>query len=150
MPDLNYAGQVAPFWQAASVEEFCDRSVDLIFEKEENGAKAEARVLLLPDTVRYSKLDISLSPSGLADASASSSQQEADMYDNANAEVPSPEDSDINASQSINNFPTHPVRRALDQRHQELSCMDVINLDPARLTLIIQVNFNCCHQAARN
>jgi hypothetical protein len=72
------------------------------------------------------------------------------MYDNANAEVPSPEDSDINASQSINNLPTHPTRRALDQRHQELSCMDVINLDPARLTLFIRVKFNCCHQASRN
>jgi hypothetical protein len=72
------------------------------------------------------------------------------MYDNANDEVPSPEDSDINASQSINNLPTHPIRRALDQRHQELSCMDVINLDPTRLTLFIRVNFNCCHQAARN
>jgi hypothetical protein len=33
MPDLNYAGQVAPFWQAAPVEEFYDRSFDLIFEK---------------------------------------------------------------------------------------------------------------------
>jgi hypothetical protein len=114
MPDLKYAGQVAPFWQAAPVEEFCDRSVDLIFEKEENGAKIEARVLFLPDTVRYSKLDISLSPSGLADASISLSQQEADMYDNANDEVPSPEDSDIKASQSINNLPAHSIKRALD------------------------------------
>jgi hypothetical protein len=72
------------------------------------------------------------------------------MHDNANDEVPSPEDSDINASQSINNLTTHSIRRAMDQRHQELSCMNVINLDPDRLTLFIRMDFNCRHQAARN
>jgi hypothetical protein len=145
MPDLEYVGQVAPFWQAAPVGEFCHRSVDLIFEKEENGAKVEARVLSLPGTVRYSKLDIPLFPSSLADASTSSPQQEVDMYDNANDGVPSAENSDFNTSQSINNLPTQPTRRALYQRHQKLSCMDVIDLDPARLTLFIRVSFNCRH-----